>query len=153
MIGIALIFIEEMCSSLMTFLSFHPVSMIIGQGHLLKPANALLWQVCGMFTRSLAQVVLPSSQPFNATAARWPPQVAPCSSILSHSNPVTATNFLNIIFPSPLYFMANIHRIWNISRSMFMWWKRCMKRTPKYGTTKKPHQGVWRLSLIYWLNL
>ena len=37
----------------------------------------------------------------HATTGRRPPQPAPCTSILSHSHPLPATNFLNIVSPSP----------------------------------------------------
>ena len=37
----------------------------------------------------------------HATAGRWPPQLTPCTSILSHPHPLTATNFLDVVSPSP----------------------------------------------------
>ena len=37
----------------------------------------------------------------HATAGRWPTQLAPCTLILSHSHPLTATNFLHVVFPCP----------------------------------------------------
>ena len=37
----------------------------------------------------------------HATAGRWPPQLTPCTSILSHSHPLTATNSLDVVSPSP----------------------------------------------------
>ena len=37
----------------------------------------------------------------HATAGKWPPQLAPCTSILTHSHPLTATNFLDVVSPSP----------------------------------------------------
>ena len=37
----------------------------------------------------------------HATAARSPPQLAPYCSNLSHSNPMTATNFLDVVSPYP----------------------------------------------------
>ena len=35
-----------------------------------------------------------------ATAGRWPPQLMPCTSILGHPHPLTATNFLDVVSPS-----------------------------------------------------
>ena len=40
----------------------------------------------------------------HATAGRWPPQPTPCTSILSHPHPLTATNFLDVVSPSPFGF-------------------------------------------------
>ena len=37
----------------------------------------------------------------HATADRGRPQLPPCISILSHSHPLTATNFLDVVSPSP----------------------------------------------------
>ena len=37
----------------------------------------------------------------HATAGRWPPQLAPCTSILGRSHPLTANGFLDVISPSP----------------------------------------------------
>ena len=37
----------------------------------------------------------------HATAGRWPPQLAPCTSILSRPHPLIATNFLDVVSPSP----------------------------------------------------
>ena len=37
----------------------------------------------------------------HAAAGRWPPQLTPCTSILSHPHPLTATNFLHVVSPSP----------------------------------------------------
>ena len=37
----------------------------------------------------------------HATAGRWPPQVVPCTSILSHSHPLTATNLRDVVSSSP----------------------------------------------------
>ena len=33
----------------------------------------------------------------HATAGRWPPQLTPCTSILSHPYPLTATDFLDVV--------------------------------------------------------
>ena len=37
----------------------------------------------------------------HVTAGRLPPQLAPCTSILSHSHPLTTTNFLYVVSPFP----------------------------------------------------
>ena len=37
----------------------------------------------------------------HTTAGRRPPQLVPCTSILNHSHPFTATNFLDVVSPSP----------------------------------------------------
>ena len=36
----------------------------------------------------------------HATAGRWAPPLMQCASILSHSHPLTATDFLDIVSPS-----------------------------------------------------
>ena len=36
-----------------------------------------------------------------ATPGRWPSQLTPCTSILSHSHPLIATNFLDVVSPPP----------------------------------------------------
>ena len=40
----------------------------------------------------------------HGSAGRWPPQLTPCTSILSYSHPLTATNFLDVVSPSPFGF-------------------------------------------------
>ena len=37
----------------------------------------------------------------HATAGRWPPQLTPCSLILNCPHPLIATNFLDVVSPSP----------------------------------------------------
>ena len=38
----------------------------------------------------------------HATVGKWPPQLTPCTSILSHPHPLTATSFLHVVSPSPV---------------------------------------------------
>ena len=50
---------------------------------------------------SLNAVIIIIILAVHATAGRWPPQLAPCTSILGRSHPLTANGFLDVISPSP----------------------------------------------------
>ena len=55
---------------------------------------------CDLSSRKCHIIIIISA--VHATAGRWPPQLTPCTSILSHSHPLTATNFPSP-FGSPSY--------------------------------------------------
>ena len=48
----------------------------------------------------------------HATARRWPPQPTPCTSILSHPHPLTATNFLDVLSISFWVSLLLIFLLW-----------------------------------------
>ena len=49
----------------------------------------------------------------HATAGRWPPQLAPCTSILGRSHPLTANGFLDVISPSSFWvFLLVVFHLW-----------------------------------------
>ena len=51
----------------------------------------------------------------HATAGRWPPQLAPCTSILGRSHPLTANGFLDVISPSPFWvFLLVVFHLWSV---------------------------------------
>ena len=71
-----------------------------------------LWNNLNFYIRIVAHVLLDAAifvkllvviiiSAVHATAGRWSPQLSPCTSILSHSHPLTATNFLDVVSLSP----------------------------------------------------
>ena len=80
----------------------------------LRYANDTVFLAEGaMFLQALLTAVNEKGKPYDmqiiiiiilavhATAGRWPPQLAPCTSILGRSHPLTANGFLDVISPSP----------------------------------------------------
>ena len=54
--------------------------------------------ICSRLTSTIIIIIILA---VHATAGRWPPQPAPCTSILGRSHPLTANGFLDVISPSP----------------------------------------------------
>ena len=65
----------------------------------LKGESCLTWQSGGKCPTFTIIIIISA---VHATAGRWPPQLTPCTSILSQSHPLTATNFLDVVSPPPI---------------------------------------------------
>ena len=75
---------------------FNPEAKVLKSSPARKPPN----KTTNKQTKIIIIIIISA---VHATAGRWPPKLATCTSILSHSHPLTATNFLDVVFPSPSY--------------------------------------------------
>ena len=57
----------------------------------------------------------------HATVGRWTPQLTPCTSISSHSHPLTATNFLDVVSPFSFWVSLLLAFLLWVSILMLSW--------------------------------